>query len=55
MGEEGVDGEEEGVGGGRVAEIGDDDARAESGEVSANCGADAAGAAGDDGDAVLER
>lgn len=51
---EGVDGEEEGVGGGRVAEIGDDDARAEGGEVGAYRGANAAGAARDDGDAVLE-
>lgn len=51
---EGVDGEKEGVGGSRVAEVRDDDARAESGEVDAYGGTDASGATGDNGDAVLE-
>lgn len=51
---EGIDGAKEGVGGGRVVEIGDDDAGPESGEVEAYCGTDATRASGDDGDAVLE-
>lgn len=51
---EGVDGQEEGVGGSWVAEIGDDDSCAEDGEVETDCGADAPGAAGYDGYAVFE-